>query len=119
MDINAEVSDMRLALASLEAKAKAQEKPKQWKPTMGLDWVDRAHLSTYTRLLQYVKEFGGGWRSDWKDHSQINYCVQYSNHDNTWEVDGRCTVCVSGTVYMSRECAEGLAAKLNSGEVVL
>ena len=89
---------------------------------MDLDRVDRAHLSTYTRLLQYVKEFGGDWRSDPEDNSQLNYFVQYSNHRKKWEeweVGGRYMACVGGTVYMSRECAEGLAAKLNSGEVVL
>ena len=49
MDINAEISDMKVALASLEAKAKALEKPKQWEPRGG-DWsirssgqVDRTH----------------------------------------------------------------------------
>tara|TARA_R110002096_G_scaffold35372_2_gene99945 strand:+ start:354 stop:815 length:462 start_codon:yes stop_codon:yes gene_type:complete len=42
MDINAEISDMRLALASLEAKAKALETPKQWEPRGG-DWSIRSN----------------------------------------------------------------------------
>ena len=76
-------------------------------------------MRTHNRLLAYVDEFGGNWEADWEDNLELNYCVQYSNHSKKWGVDGRYMACVSGTVYMSRECAEGLAAKLNSGEVVL
>ena len=79
----------------------------------------RDAMLIHNRLLAYVDEFGGDWEADWKDLKQNNYYVQYLNHGKTWEVDSQCTVCVSGTVYMSRECAEGLVAKLNSGEVVL
>ena len=78
-----------------------------------------AAMRTHNRLLAYVDEFGGDWEADWSDLKQNNYYVQYLNHGKTWEVDSQCTVCVSGTVYMSRECAEGLVDKLNSGEVVL
>tara|TARA_R110001606_G_scaffold149069_3_gene289007 strand:+ start:1034 stop:1399 length:366 start_codon:yes stop_codon:yes gene_type:complete len=121
MDINAEISDMKVALASLEAKAKALEKPKQWKPTVSLDWVDRANISTYTLLLRYVKEFGGDWEADWGSCSEEKCCVNYSYSDSgrVWDWNTRCSVCTSGAVYMSRKCAKGLAAKLNSGEVVL
>ena len=97
-------------------------KPKQWKPTVSLDWVDRAHISTYTLLLKYVKEFGGDWEADWSDSSQGNYYVYCNgrNSPNKWDSyysDGNERY--SGTVYMSRDCAKGLVAKLNSGEVTL
>ena len=118
MDINAEISDMKVALASLEAKAKALEKPKQWKPTVSLDWVDRANISTYTLLLKYVKEFGGDWKADWNDNHE-NYCIFYSHLHMRWEVTVSFRVCTSGAVYMSEECAKDLVAKLNSGEVLL
>ena len=114
-----QIEELKATAVKLQQQIDELEKPKQWKPTMDLDWVDRAHISTYTRLLQYVKEFGGDWEADWKDHIHLNYCVQYSNHSKKWGVDGRYMARVSGTVYMSKECAEGLVAKLNSGEVVL
>jgi hypothetical protein len=118
MDINAEISDMKVALASLEAKAKALEKPKQWKPTVSLDWVDRANISTYTLLLKYVKEFGGDWEAAWNDNHG-NYFIVYKHLPMTWEAIVSFRGCKGGAVYMSKECAEGLVAKLNSGEVVL
>ena len=95
-----------------------EPKPKQWKPRMGLDWVDRAHISAYTRLLQYVKEFGGDWEADWSDN-QHNYYVYYAHLRMVWSATMSSTVCEIGTVYMSQDCAEGLVAKLNSGEVAL
>ena len=94
-------------------------KPKQWKPTVGLDWVDRAHISTYTLLLKYVKEFGGDWEADWEDSDQLKYSAYYAYINKLWRRDFSQTLCTNGTVYMSKDCAEGLVAKLNSGEVVL
>jgi hypothetical protein len=60
MDINAEISDMKVALASLEAKAKALETPKQWEPRGG-DWSIQSnglvkHTHGNRGLLH--KEFG-------------------------------------------------------------
>ena len=77
-------------------------KPKQWKPTVSLDWVDRAHISTYTLLLKYVKEFGGDWVADWEDADQAKYCLFYDYASNGWSVDAKRTVRTSGTVYMSQ-----------------
>ena len=95
-------------------------KPKQWKPTVGLDWVNRAHVSAYTRLLQYVKEFGGYWEADWSDSTQEKCCVYYGhNSSNRWNYSNPLKTRTIGTVYMSEECAIALAAKLNSGEVTL
>ena len=79
-----------------------------------------AAMRTHNRLLAYVDEFGGDWEADWEGKNRHrNYCVQYSNLLKTWDVAGRYTVRVSGAVYMSKDCAEGLADKLNSGEVRL
>ena len=99
------------------------EKPKQWKPTVDLDWVDRAHISTYTTLLRYVKEFGGDWEANWEDWKQEK-CYVYLNPRNhelsqKWKWSRSFNECIGGVVYMSRDCAEGLVSKLNSGEVVL
>jgi hypothetical protein len=79
----------------------------------------RDAMLIHNRLLAYVDEFGGDWEADWGDLKKNKYYVQYYAQGKTWEVGGRVRVCVGGTVYMSRECAEGLVAKLNSGEVVL
>ena len=114
-----QLEELKATAVKLQQQIEALEKPKQWKPTVSLDWVDRAHISTYTLLLKYVKEFGGNWEADWEGKScHQNYCVQYFNHGKTWDV-GRHTVRVSGAVYMSKDCAQDLADKLNSGEVLL
>tara|TARA_R110002167_G_scaffold150810_1_gene344633 strand:- start:333 stop:788 length:456 start_codon:yes stop_codon:yes gene_type:complete len=151
MDINAEISDMKVALASLEAKAKALETPKQWEPRGG-DWsirsngkVDLLHgnrgllhqqfgemrlthgaakkasdaMRTHNRLLAYVDEFGGDWEADWEDAKQLKHTVYHGYASNEWSVDAKRLVRTSGAVYMSQECALGLYAKLNSGEVAL
>ena len=95
-------------------------KPKQWKPTVSLDWVDRAHISTYTLLLKYVKEFGGDWVADWEDADQAKYCLFYDYSRREWDIKTTYEYCVSGTVYMSPNCALELADKINSGcEVIL
>ena len=94
-------------------------KPKQWKPTVSLDWVDRAHISTYTLLLKYVKEFGGDWEADWSDSTQEKVYVYYNYSSRRWSAESWVFRCCEGAVYMSIECAKDLAAKLNSGEVVL
>ena len=94
-------------------------KPKQWKPTVDLDWVDRAHISTSTLLLKYVKEFDYFWEADWSDSTQEKGYVYYSYSSRGWFAESWVFRCCEGAVYMSFDCAAGLAAKLNSGEVVL
>ena len=81
-----------------------------------------AAMRTHNRLLAYVDEFGGDWEADWSVCSQGNYYVYCNgrNSPNKWDSyysDGNERY--SGTVYMSRDCAKGLVAKLNTGEVVL
>ena len=54
-NINQEIEELKATAVKLQQQIEALEKPKQWKPTVSLDWVDRAHISTYTLLLKYVK----------------------------------------------------------------
>ena len=114
-----QLEELKATAVKLKQQIEALEKPKQWEPTVSLDWVDRAHISTYTLLLKYVKEFGGDWEADWEDSQQLKYTAMYGYISKRWKRDFSQTLCYSGTVYMSRDCAEGLVAKLNSGEVVL
>jgi hypothetical protein len=114
------LQELKATAAKLQQQIEELEKPKQWKPRMGLDWVDHAHISTYTLLLKYVKEFGGDWEADWENLNQEKCYVYYGhNSGNRWHYSNPLKTRISGTIYMSKECAEGLAAKLNSGEVVL
>jgi hypothetical protein len=110
-------------------------KPKQWEPrgefyalhhSLPTSTVEAAakattNIRTHNRLLAYVDEFGGDWEADWENRSQEKCCVNYSYsvNDRVWEWNNNYSVCTSGTVYMSRDCAKDLVAKLNSGEVVL
>ena len=73
----------------------------------------------HNRLLAYVDEFGGDWVADWSLVSQNKYCITYDKLQLQWEVDCNYRTCFLGAVYMSEECAKGLVAKLESGEVVL
>tara|TARA_B110000977_G_scaffold166148_1_gene213862 strand:- start:2396 stop:2761 length:366 start_codon:yes stop_codon:yes gene_type:complete len=119
-NINQEIEELKAAAVKLQQQIEALEKPKQWKPTVSLDWVDRAHISTYTLLLKYVKEFGGDWNADWENMHQEKCYVYYGhNTSNRWNYSNPLKTRIGGTVYMSEECAKGLVAKLNSGEVVL
>jgi hypothetical protein len=83
--------------------------------------TDRANntICTHNRLLAYVDEFGGDWVTDWSDERQAKYSVRYSHNSKVWSMSRYLTVHIMGIVHMSRDCAEGLIAKLESGEVVL
>ena len=76
-------------------------------------------MRIHNRLLAYVDEFGDNWEADWYEERQEKSFVFYVYRDRLWALARRYTTCASGTVYMSRDCALGLVAKLNSGEVVL
>ena len=80
-----------------------------------------AAMRTHNRLLAYVDEFGGFWEADWADMTgQEKYCVYHHQTSCSWYVHtSRRGWSISGTVYMSQDCAEGLRDKLNSGEVTL
>ena len=120
MDINAEISDMKVALASLEAKAKAQEKPKQWEPKCEpCSPSEMTARRSHGRLLAYVREYGSDWEAGWEDKQQKKYYVYYSYHTLGWCMHHAYNSTIGGTVYMSQKCALRLVKKLNSGEVVL
>ena len=82
-------------------------------------------MRTHNRLLAYVAEFDKDWKADWTySASQDKYFVYYNYGINEYDINEYCigchvTVCLIGIVYMSKECAEELCRKLNSGEVVL
>mgnify|MGYP003653177961 CR=1 FL=1 len=78
-----------------------------------------AAIRTHNRLLAFVDEFDGGWVADWTDSYPYNYCVYYTHYRNIWSAKLFSTTCIGGAVYMSKDCALGLVAKLNSGEVLL
>mgnify|MGYP003645095204 CR=1 FL=1 len=76
-------------------------------------------MRTHNRLLAYVDEFGGDWEADWRFKAQNKYCITYDKLQLQWEVEYKYRTYCLGAVYMSKECAEGLVTKLESGEVVL
>ena len=81
--------------------------------------IARDVMRTHNRLLAYVDEFGGDWEADWSFVSQNKYCITYDKLQLQWEVEYKYRTYCLGAVYMSKECAEGLVTKLESGEVVL
>jgi hypothetical protein len=118
---------------SITITPKPKPKPKQWEPRGGshrstikvgrnsaLALVEAEEmLYFYDKLLKYVDEFGGDWEADWSDTYQNKYAVCYNSVSNTWDCISAQYAGSIGTVYMSRECVDGLTAKLKSGEVVL
>ena len=142
------LEELKATAVKLQQQIAELEKPKQWEPRGGDWWVAvsgnifsggtspveinngavrrtinaaekaSAAMRTHNRLLAYVDEFGGDWEADWSD-THKNYCVYYTHLRMTWAVTMSSSVCTSGAVYMSQDCAEGLVDKLNSGEVVL
>jgi hypothetical protein len=97
--------------------------PKQWEPKYAPYTPSEIKaMRTYNRLLAYVREFGGDWEADWDNFCQDKYSLTHKNTcvGSLWSkaVTGA-VVNGMGTVYMSRECMNGLITKLNSGEVVL
>ncbi len=75
-------------------------------------------MNKYAKLLAYVEEYGGDWVADWDDVNQNKYYVYFDIVDKEYRCaadDFYLDIC---KVYMSRDCGEGLADKLNSGEVI-
>ena len=135
-NINQEIEELKATAVELQRQIEALEKPKQWKPRgnyrikllyedaptmLTIEAAEKASdaMRTHNRLLAYVDEFGGDWEADWEDFYQLKYSVFYNDRSKRWNRDFSQRDCTSGTVYMSKECAKDLAAKLNSGEVVL
>jgi hypothetical protein len=79
----------------------------------------RDAMRTHNRLLAYVDEFGGDWEADWSIYAQNKYYIVYNALSGEWEIDCCYRTFGLGNVHMSQECAQGLIAKLESGEVLL
>jgi hypothetical protein len=78
-----------------------------------------ATMRAHNRLLAYVDEFGGDWEADWSDSSQLKYTFGFSYKHKNWTLTSFSSFRTIGAVHMSKECAESLIVKLESGEVVL
>ena len=128
------LEELKATAAKLQQQIEALEKPKKWEPRKDLCYRssafstrdtleadNKAHkdMRSHNRLLAYVDEFDGEWVADWAGEGQGKYAIVYSHINDSWLVDWNRSYCSLGTVYMSQECAEGLVAKLRSGEVVL
>ena len=131
--MNIELTQEQVAAFNRGESITITPKPKQWEPSSG------SHRSTikvgrssalvlceaeeilyfYDKLLKYVDEFGGDWVADWNDRGQFKHYVLYSIPEQKYSHQGVCLGRHIGAVYMSLECAQGLIAKLESGEVVL
>ena len=77
-------------------------------------------MRIHNRLLAYVAEFDKDWKADWTNNIyQHKYFIYFDYATNEYREWYHKTTSYIGTVYMSKECAEELCRKLNSGEVVL
>ena len=128
-----QIEELKATAVKLQKQIEALEKSKQWEPrggAYGCDMVVRRRtkeaavktrdaLLSYNRLLDYVDEFGGDWQADWEDGKQLKFTVYYGYASSSWDTDCKWLTRLSGAVYMSQDCAVGLANKLNLGEVVL
>ena len=143
------IEDLKATAVKLQQQIAELEKPKQWEPRGGDYWVcawgdvfggdpiartskfgaerqtakaaekASAAMRTHNRLLAYVDEFGGDWEADWRFKAQNKYYIVYDTLSGAWEIDCCYRTFSLGNVHMSKECAEGLVTKLESGEVVL
>ena len=76
-------------------------------------------MRAYNRLLAYVAEFDKGWKADWTKADQGKHFVYFNYPTNEYYTGCHTNASAIGQIYMSKECAEELCRKLNSGEVVL
>ena len=143
------LEELKATAAKLQQQIEALEKPKQWEPRGGYHSVTghgrissvvstnlsrvfgverqswkaaekaRATMRTHNRLLAYVDEFGGDWVADWNFKAQNKCFIVYDGFNHGWVLADTYRAHSLGAVYMSQECAEGLIAKLESGEVLL
>jgi hypothetical protein len=119
------IEEMEKQLAALRAEVEREAKSKRREPKGGsykyqsstalAEEPDDA-LHTYNRLLAYKDEFDADFVPDWdngcwdKFYLYTKDGIWFSSSDNRrwWR-----------TVYFSKQAAEDLCNKLNSGEVVL
>ena len=76
-------------------------------------------MRTHNRLLAYVDEFDSEYVPDWENLFEFKHYIRYDHHTHNWLYSSNCIRRIIGAVYMSKECAQELIVKLNSGEVVL
>ena len=115
-----QLEELKATAAKLQQQIEALEKPKQWEPKYNIYTPSEskaAHI--YSRLVAYVREFGGDWQADWEDRRQPKYYVYYNYLTVAWCMHQSFSSTIGGTIYMSRECAVNLVVKLKTGEVVL
>ncbi len=112
-----------------------EPKVKQWVPSLKAVWISWHEkiwanskeaakdkwdaMDRYKTLLDYVEEFDGDWVADWDDVNQAKGYVCYNGVKRSWFAGSRYGNKVLAYVDMSQSCANGLADKLNSGEVRL
>ena len=114
------LEELKAMVSVLQKKIEALEKPKQWEPEyIPYTLSEIKAMRTHNRLLAYVREFGGAWEADWRFKAQNKYYIVYDTLSGAWEIDCCYRTFSLGNVHMSQECAQGLIAKLESGEVVL
>ena len=75
-------------------------------------------MRAHNRLLAYVAEFAPYFEANWRCDEGKSF-VLFNSESRRWLAATALRDMVAGTVYMPRHIAEGLAAKLNSGEVEL
>jgi hypothetical protein len=83
------------------------------------EMVEKAakEMRRFNRLLAYKMEFCPGYEPDWNDEEK-KYCVFYDTECALWCLDNYIHL-ESITVHFTKEVAEELVKKLNSGEVEL
>lgn len=80
----------------------------------------RNEMRVFNRLLAYRDEFDPEFVPDWNNGCWDKFYVYYAyGPHGTWSTASARDNHVLGVVYMSKEVAEDLARKLNSGEVLL
>ena len=141
------IEEMEKQLAALRAEVEQEAKPKRWEPKGG-DFIygsagshgfttsktrdfgverqtkeqaeaDYKLARAYNRLLAYKAEFDADFVPDFGNSSQGNYFVFFDHNNGQYKI-GCDMVCQDiCKVYFSKQAAQDLCDKLNSGEVVL
>jgi hypothetical protein len=116
-----QIEELKATAVKLQKQIEALEKPEQWEPKCEpCSPSEMTARRSHGRLLAYVREYGGDWEADWESMHQEKCYVYYGhNSSKRWKYASVLKTHIGGTVYMSQDCAVGLANKLNSGEVVL
>lgn len=76
-------------------------------------------MRIHNRLLAYVAQYGAGWEANWGRRMQAKHYIRYDPKTKKYRNEYAFCTRDFGIIYMPKECAEGLVAKLNNREVVL